>query len=308
MPRATLPPARPTEVRASPSNPGDPGDPLPGGCEAGGSIIRRQDQVRADALTLAGTPYELRHASNAQSGLALRRRAIVPITGPTVPAGAIRIEAAIEVAGQHHGQSFAPDPNQFWSFTRDGNDAFGRAVTGPVEAMIELSYVDAAVYDAPAEFPRSFRSTATGEMTMGDGAVVRTGADHSSNLFRVIGTGVPCNSSPCGEGEPAATTPVAISRLAVDHEVRITTLAGTGLPCPDSLAPPCELDVPAPGSPTGYVQEIAVGADGSIHLLENIGPGTVIRTIDPDGVLRHTAGTKEWCNLGVDPWGEGARR
>jgi hypothetical protein len=117
------PPAGPAQ--GGPASPSNPGDPLPGGCEEGGSIIRCQDQALADALPLAGTPYELRYSSNAQSGLALRRQAIVPITGSTVPADVIRIEAAIEVAGQHHEQSFAPDPNQFWSFTWDGNDAFG---------------------------------------------------------------------------------------------------------------------------------------------------------------------------------------
>jgi RHS repeat-associated protein len=367
------PPGDPAQ--GGPGQPTTEGDPLPGGCEEGGSIIRCQDQALADVLPLAGTSYALRYSSSSAPGMTLGRQARVPITGTTLPPGVARIEATIKVAGQRHTKEFPASPNQVWEFAWDGNDAFGRPVLGSAGAELELTYVYAAVYKAPADFAQSFRATSsgnlparnparseisstgrrtwtmtgapptvapeasiggwqlnehhryspqTGEMTMGDGTVVRASSAANLTGSRLIGTGVPCNVPPCGEGTPGSETPVEVGGLAVDpqgrvlfidsgylrridpaDEGRITTLAGTGVSCPNSLVAPCELDVPALGSPIGAIQEIEVGPDGAIHLLENVGTGTVIRTIDADGILRHTAGTEEWCNLETEPCGEG---
>jgi len=50
----------------------------------------------------------------------------IPLSGVSVPAGLRRIELEILVAGRRFTRTFPATPNQQYTFTWDGKDAYGR--------------------------------------------------------------------------------------------------------------------------------------------------------------------------------------
>src|SRR5262249_3666123 len=60
------------------------------------------------------------------------------------------------VAGRRFVESFAPLPNQSYTFTWDGRDAYGRLIQGTQPIAADISYQYGAVYLTPARLAASF--------------------------------------------------------------------------------------------------------------------------------------------------------
>ncbi len=116
-----------------------------------GSIIDCENQALGESFPLAGSPYGLSYRSDRTAGRLDWRKLVVPVTGATVPASLKRVDVRVDVAGQLITQSLSPAPNQTFTTTWNGLDAYGRLVHGTTPALVEVSYVYDALYSpAPA--------------------------------------------------------------------------------------------------------------------------------------------------------------
>ena len=131
-------------------------DPEDEPCEAAGSIIECQNQTLGESLPIAGTPYTINYRSDRVPGRKGNRSIEVPLTGATVPASLKRVELRITVAGLLFTAAFSREPNQRHLFTWDGEDAYGRVLSGSLPVTVEIGYVYDAVYQAPASSTRSW--------------------------------------------------------------------------------------------------------------------------------------------------------
>ncbi len=113
--------------------------------QSGYGLIEYENQSVRERIALAGTDQDLTYSSARVPG----RGATVtlPITGSSVPAGVIGIEAAVHIAGTKHERTFPISPNQSWTFTWDGLDRYGRQLAGPQVASLEVSYLFPGRYE-----------------------------------------------------------------------------------------------------------------------------------------------------------------
>jgi RHS repeat-associated protein len=120
------------------------------------SIIECANQALGEIIPLVGTGFDLHYRTTRVP----RRRSTYTISGPlsgsTLPPSLKRIDLRIAVAGQEFVQSFPATPNQRYSYTWNGKDAYGREVEGTVQAVAFIGYVYDAVYTFPG--PGSQRS------------------------------------------------------------------------------------------------------------------------------------------------------
>ena len=113
------------------------------------SIIECENQGLGETIPLVGAGFDLHYRSTRVP----RRRSTYTIkgslSGPTIPASLKRIELHIIVSGQEFTQSSPAAPNQQYSYTWNGKDAYGRDVEGTVQAVAYIGYVYDAVYTFP---------------------------------------------------------------------------------------------------------------------------------------------------------------
>jgi sugar lactone lactonase YvrE len=124
-------------------------------CDQAGSIIECENQVLREALGLTGTGLTL----NYSSARVLGRKSntlIIPLSGAQLPASVTYITLNIDIAGRRFGQTFPPQPNQKFTFTWDGLDAFGRRAVGHQTATIRIGYAYNIVYATPAQTSAAF--------------------------------------------------------------------------------------------------------------------------------------------------------
>ncbi len=81
---------------------------------------------------------------------------VIPLSEDTLPPGVRRIDLEIKVAGQLITQTFSASPNQQYTFTWNGQDAYGRTVYGKQPVIARVGYVYDAVYMTPAQLDQSF--------------------------------------------------------------------------------------------------------------------------------------------------------
>jgi hypothetical protein len=72
----------------------------------------------------------------------------IQLRGATIPVSVVRIDLEISVAGQHYYKTFSYS-TQRYTFTWDGKDGYGRAVSGRVLATIRIGYVYGGFYMEP---------------------------------------------------------------------------------------------------------------------------------------------------------------
>src|SRR5581483_8579352 len=89
-------------------------------------------------------------------GRSFNRTISVPISPVPLSANLLRIDVQTNIAGRTFSQSFPPQPNQTYSFTWDGNDAFGRPLNGMQTAKVDIGCVYPAQYLTPAQLSQSF--------------------------------------------------------------------------------------------------------------------------------------------------------
>ena len=137
-------------------------------CSTGGSIIGCERQTLGEEIGLAGTPYNLRYASDRVPGRRSEMSVDIPLTPANPPAPLKRVEVAVEIAGQQIYKSFGAGANQTYTFVWDGKDGYGRTILGRRTATIRLSYVYDLVYRTPATFGRSFAAFGAAPFARGD--------------------------------------------------------------------------------------------------------------------------------------------
>ena len=128
----------------------------------GGSVIECQNQIVGEVVDVTGTPFTLHYQSDRVPG----RQATLKIflTGNTIPKTLKRIELEVRVAGRLFKPSLVIAPNQTYTFTWDGRDAYGRPVQGIQPVTVRLGYVYDVVYGQPAQTARSFALWASGSL------------------------------------------------------------------------------------------------------------------------------------------------
>ncbi len=114
-------------------------------CQDPGSIIYCESQSLGETLPLVGTGSALNYRSDRSPG----RLAVldVPLIDDDIPESLKRIEATVAVAGRRYShvvEDSELEGNDSWQMTWDGEDAFGREVSGGQQATITLTYVYAA--------------------------------------------------------------------------------------------------------------------------------------------------------------------
>lgn len=145
--------------------PGDPGDGPEGGDDdpdeenacVDGSVIEVQARTLRERLPVAGTGFELVYSSDRVPGRATSREVRIPVTSANAPASLSGVEVRVSVAGQQHVRTFGPAPDQTWTFTWDGDDAYGRPAYGFHEATITSRFLYPPIYQGVVgAFGRSF--------------------------------------------------------------------------------------------------------------------------------------------------------
>ncbi|HEY0557452.1 MAG TPA: hypothetical protein VGG20_24565, partial [Thermoanaerobaculia bacterium] len=116
---------------------------------ASGSIIECQSQVLGEQVGIVGTPFSLTYRSDEVPGRTSSYTAKIQVTGTTVPGSLKRVELEIEIAGQRIVRSFPPQPNQTFTFTWDGLDAYGRLLQGAAPLTLTKTFVYDLVYFNP---------------------------------------------------------------------------------------------------------------------------------------------------------------
>ncbi|MBI3344311.1 MAG: hypothetical protein HY028_05585, partial [Gammaproteobacteria bacterium] len=121
-----------------------------------GSIIECQNQTLGERVAITAIPYTLNYRSDRVPGRKTEYSLDIPLSGASIPGSLKRIDLEIEVAGRQFTQSFTAAPNQKYSFTWDGKDAYGRTLQGDQPALVRIGYVYDAVYQSPAQLVQSF--------------------------------------------------------------------------------------------------------------------------------------------------------
>ena len=122
----------------------------------GGSIIDCQNQILGENLGVSGAPFSLHYGSDGVTGHKVPRTLKIPLSGAKVPSSLGTIALEVEVAGQEFKKYFEPKPNLSYTYTWDGKDGYGRAVTGEQDVKVRVGYIYGLVYRTPADFYRSW--------------------------------------------------------------------------------------------------------------------------------------------------------
>jgi RHS repeat-associated protein len=143
-------PAEPTPGAVTPNQPiPDPDPSVPNPSCRTGSVVECEHQVLRESIGVTGTPFSLNYASHRVPGRKAAYTLTIPLIGASVPPNLKRIDLDIQVAGRRFRHSVGPAAQQSYAFTWDGNDAYGRAVSGTVPATIRIGYVYPLVYQVP---------------------------------------------------------------------------------------------------------------------------------------------------------------
>ena len=149
-----------------------------------GCVIEMENQVLGDSVAVVGTPYTLNYRSDRQPGRIATRS--FTLIGPSVPASLERIGLNFSVAGRTTNLTFAPAPNQQFTFVWDRQDAYGRTLLGGQPLVGSIDY----------EYPVNYASSSTDPAFGSAGGAVlldnpgRAGFIVSQPFTTVIGEGL----------------------------------------------------------------------------------------------------------------------
>jgi RHS repeat-associated protein len=150
-------PYGPPDGAVPPGNAAPSGNnPINGPTCSAGSVIECQNQILGEVLPITGVPYSLNYRSDRVPGRVAANTLKIALTGPTVPSGVHSVELSITVAGQQLHQSFTPTPNQSYTFTWNGRDAYGRIPNGTQATVVRVGNTYGAVYQTPKQLERDF--------------------------------------------------------------------------------------------------------------------------------------------------------
>jgi len=126
-------------------------------CLEKGSIIECENQVLRESLAITGTEFTLNYRSDRVAGRVAAYTMEIPLTKESIPADLKHVVLKIRIAGQMFEYEFPALPNQSYTFTWNGKDAYGRKVQGRQPAHVSVGYAYKALYtNAPELTRRSF--------------------------------------------------------------------------------------------------------------------------------------------------------
>jgi RHS repeat-associated protein len=131
------PPVRPENTVGEPQLPPNVQNPC---SRSGSSVVECQNQVLGESIPIAGTAFSLNYRSDRAPG---RRDAMgfeILILPDPLPEYLEEVTVEVTIAGQRHVTEPVLSPGQFYSFTWDGKDAYGRTVEGQMPARIRVGY------------------------------------------------------------------------------------------------------------------------------------------------------------------------
>ncbi|MHB8425962.1 MAG: Ig-like domain-containing protein, partial [Gammaproteobacteria bacterium] len=281
-----LPPEQPKNKNINPPDTKDSN--ICPGCQ-----INAQGQILGENIPITGTAYSLHYSS--QTPLSISRHSEnIAITTATVPTGLKRIELDIDIAGQHFTETFGTAPNQNYTFTWNGLDAYGRTLTGPVTATFQLAYVYQVPYDVFLENsyhgPWFGRTPPSGQTMAGfahngrnEVAATRQWTDtfwsYAPNALGIDRWSIDVHNT----FDPQTGTLYegnGTVRQGSDINALVTTVAGNGTP-----------GVSGDGGPARQAlvwdpADVKIAPDGSIYFSMT----GCVRKITPDGIIHTYAG------------------
>jgi hypothetical protein len=148
-------------------SPPPPPGTLDNSCQASGSIIDCENQILGETLRLTGTPFTLNYRSDRLLGRKANRTVSIPLSGATVPDTLQGIVLELHIAGRSFIHHFPAAPHQSHTFTWDGLDAYGRAISGGKALQVRIGYVYPAFYNLPPNLSASF-GAASGQRIPGN--------------------------------------------------------------------------------------------------------------------------------------------
>jgi len=268
---------------------GEEQDKGKGPCEEG-SIIECHSQVLGESIEIVGTPFTFNYRSNRVPGRVSANILNIPLSGSVIPANLKRIDLNVYVAGQLHRETFSALPDQSYTFTWNGRDAYGREVLGAVVVTTQINYVYDAVYQEVDRFGYN-----------GNGNVFTMNPMRQEFIFpqRQITTLERWNGKSLGLGgwslnvhhayDPSAgvlylgngqrRSGIYIEEEAPESRI-ITTFAGTGVQGNSGdggSAVEAELFSP---------QDVAVGNNNEVYIVSY----SIVRRVDKDGTISTIAG------------------
>lgn len=282
---ATPPNPKPSEAASSGSY-GPTPDPNRKPCQGKGSSVECQNQVLGERLPVAGTSLALHYTSSGAPGAVWQDRAIVPVSGASVPASLARIEVRASLAGRLLSATFPPLPNQSYTLSWDGRDAYGRLVSGVQTASVEITYVYPATYDRSLGFgsygtgvavvPEPARSeiylTTVEQILLGHRDLRGALGGWEIGIHHLYDPSSRILYSGDGDRRSAAGAPAAV----------LSVVAGGGTVIGGDGGPATNVNL-------GWVQGIAIAPDGSFFLASET--LAQIRRIDRSGTITTVAGT-----------------
>jgi RHS repeat-associated protein len=256
--------------------------------ESGNSIVDCANQTLSESIGISGTPFSLEY--NSARSAAGRRQAIVQLSDATVPASVRRIEMTVSIAGETTSFSFAPQANLQQSFTWDGRDAYGRAVSGARYATINVAYVYQPTY---TKATASLSIPAWGQ----PGTMPLVAAREEVRLFHTLRLPLGSISSEAGafggwsldaqrfyDGRGQTLDMGSAAPRSADPnrngETSVTTVAGSGACCFAGDGGP------ARAAQLNFPVSAAAAPDGSLYIAEF----NRIRKVDPQGTITTIAG------------------
>ena len=257
---------------AGPTPDGGPEDP---DCSetSSGSIIECESQGLGEHLPVAGTSYHLSYNSRRTAGRTAGNTVTFRVTGDTVPANLRRILVEVRVAGRKFEDELPPEPNQTYTFTWDGRDAFGRELVGTTPLDFGTGFVYPTKYRPVAEDP-AFGRYPVGPAYRGVELVSgRAEAVIWRGTRRTVGTWRAKNSGLGGWSLDSLHRYDPISRTLMLGDGKqykaenvngvVTTIAGSCMGCPAGT-----LRTPATSTSAlkGAARSLAVTDDGSVYI------------------------------------------
>jgi len=155
-----------------------------------GSIIGCDDQSLGEVIAIPGSSLALHYQSERVDGRLDANRVSIQLSGPTVPASLVRIDAEVEALGVVTDQSFPAAANQSWTFDWDGKDGFGRTWQGRQTAHVRVGFVYAGSYQQTTSFGGYGTATITGDRTRQQVTIWKEWDTHVGKVAATGGIGI----------------------------------------------------------------------------------------------------------------------
>jgi RHS repeat-associated protein len=275
-------------------------------CEGAGCVIGYGNQTLGEELDLTGTPFRLRYSSERQKGRTSTRSLKLTLSEATIPASLKRVDLTISVAGQLFEQSFPAAPNQTFTFTWNGLDAYGRAVQGRQLATTTIGYVYDGVYEATSRFGyNGDGTTIIGDRTRGEVTLPRVYQAYVGNFDAqalALG-GWMLSAHHFYDPVERVLYEGNGRRRSVETVNAIITTAGgnggSGFSGDGGQATQASFGFQSP-------QGVGLAPDGSVYAADT--GNRVIRRIGADGIITTVAGTPGvQCSSDTGPCGDGGQ-